>query len=103
MASAVASTTQALRRLVVWQDPDRMSGAPCFAGTRVPIKILFDYLEAGDSLNQFLDDFAGVTREQALGALRLGKEEFSFRQGWQEAQQGHSLPVSTLWDGIDAE
>ena len=64
-----------LRNMVVWQDPDRMSGAPCFAGTRVPIKALFDYLEAGDSIKTFLDDFPGVSREQVLGALRLGKEQ----------------------------
>ncbi len=65
----------ALRTLVVWQDPARLSGAPCFAGTRVPIKALFDYLEAGDSLNDFLDAFPSVTKEQALGALRIGKEQ----------------------------
>ncbi len=78
--SATTQTTKLnkyilLRNLVVWQDPDRMSGAPCFAGTRVPIRTLFDYLEGGDSLNEFLDSFPGVTREQALSALRLGKEQ----------------------------
>jgi uncharacterized protein (DUF433 family) len=62
------------RDQIVWQDPDRMSGVPCFTGTRVPIKTLFDYLEGGDSLNEFLDHFPGVTSEQALGALRLGNE-----------------------------
>ena len=67
--------TAAARAQVVWQDPERMSGAPCFAGTRVPVRTLFDYLEAGDSLGTFLDDFPGVTREQALGALRIGKDE----------------------------
>ncbi len=69
------SATLSLRDLVVWQDPNRMSGIPCFAGTRVPIRSLFDYLEAGDSLTEFLDAFPGVTKEQALGALRLGKEQ----------------------------
>jgi uncharacterized protein (DUF433 family) len=64
-----------LRDLVVWQDLERLSGTPCFFGTRVPIKSLFDYIEAGDTLNDFLDAFPGVTKEQALGALRLGEEQ----------------------------
>ena len=56
---------------VVNVDPERMSGAPCFTGTRVPINHLFDYLEAGDSLDVFLEDFPTVTRDQALGILEL--------------------------------
>ena len=51
-----------------------MSGAPCFTGTRVPVTHLFDYLEAGDSLDEFLTDFPTVTREQVLGVLELMKE-----------------------------
>ena len=43
-----------------------MSGAPCFAGTRVPVKNLFDYLEGGDTLGEFLDGLPGVTRDHAL-------------------------------------
>ena len=53
----------------VWTDPERMSGTPCFRGTRVPVKTLFDYLSAGDSLAAFMDDFPGVKREQALAAI----------------------------------
>lgn len=52
-------------------NPERMSGAPCFKGTRVPVTHLFDSLEAGDSLSDFLNDFPTVTREQALGVLKL--------------------------------
>jgi uncharacterized protein (DUF433 family) len=52
-------------------DPGRMSGVPCFKGTRVPVTHLIDYLEAGDSLGDFLNDFPTVTREQALGVLEL--------------------------------
>lgn len=52
-------------------DPARMSGAPCFKGTRVPVTHLLDYLEAGDGLGDFLNDFPTVTREQALGVLKL--------------------------------
>ena len=54
--------------------PDLVSGAPCFAGTRVPIKNLFDYLEGGESLEDFLEGFPGVSREQALGVLHLASE-----------------------------
>ena len=52
-------------------NPERMSGTPCFTGTRVPVGHLFDYLEAGDRLDEFLIDFPTVTREQALGVLEL--------------------------------
>jgi uncharacterized protein (DUF433 family) len=54
--------------------PERMSGIPCFIGTRVPVTHLFDYLEAGDSLSEFLNDFPTVTREQALGVLELMRQ-----------------------------
>ena len=52
-------------------DPEIMSGTPCFTGTRVPIKNLFDSLAAGESLEQFLEDFEGVSREQAEAVLEL--------------------------------
>ena len=55
-------------------DPEKMSGAPVFPGTRVPINHLFDYLEAGDPLDVFLEDFPTVTREQTLGVLELMRE-----------------------------
>jgi uncharacterized protein (DUF433 family) len=45
-----------------------------FIGTRVPVKNLFDYLESGDSLDQFLDEFPSVSREQAIAALELARE-----------------------------
>ncbi len=56
---------------VVHCDPDILGGTPVFVGTRVPVGTLLDYLEAGDSLNEFLEDFPTVTREQAVAALRL--------------------------------
>lgn len=55
-------------------DPEKMSGTPVFTSTRVPITHLFDYLEAGDSLDEFLNDFPTVKREQALGLLELMRE-----------------------------
>jgi uncharacterized protein (DUF433 family) len=59
---------------VVHCDPDILSGIPVFVGTRVPARTLLDYLEAGDSLDDFLDDFPTVTREQAVAALELAKQ-----------------------------
>jgi uncharacterized protein (DUF433 family) len=55
---------------LVTRSPDVMSGAAVFAGTRVPVKTLFDYLEAGDPLDEFLGDFPSVSRRQALSVLR---------------------------------
>lgn len=55
-------------------DPEKMSGTPVFRGTRVPIKHLFDYLEGGDTLEIFLDDFPTVTRAQVLGVLELSRD-----------------------------
>ena len=57
------------KRSVVKSDPEIMSGTPCFAGTRVPARTLIDYLEGGESLNDFLEDFPTVSRKQAIGFL----------------------------------
>ena len=62
------------KTLVVHSDPDILGGTPVFVGTRVPFKTLYDYLEAGDSLDEFLNDFPSVTREQAVAALELARE-----------------------------
>jgi uncharacterized protein (DUF433 family) len=58
---------------VIHSDPDILGGTPVFSGTRVPLRTLLDYLEAGDSLNEFLEDFPTVTREQVLSTLRLAE------------------------------
>lgn len=58
---------------VITSDPEVQGGAVVFAGTRVPLKNLTDYLEAGDSLEEFLDDFPSVAREQAVAALELAQ------------------------------
>jgi uncharacterized protein (DUF433 family) len=57
------------RKVIVTVDPEIMSGTPCFAGTRVPARTLIDYLEAGDSLDDFLEDFPTVSREQTIAFL----------------------------------
>lgn len=56
---------------VVRSDPEILGGTPVFAGTRVPVKNLLDYLAAGDSLERFLDHFPSVTRAQAVAALEI--------------------------------
>jgi uncharacterized protein (DUF433 family) len=53
--------------------PGLLSGAPAFTGTRVPIQALFDYIEGGDPLDEFLADFPNVTREHAIAVLELAK------------------------------
>ena len=55
-------------------DPEKLGGTPVFYGTRVPIQNLFDCLETGESLDEFLDQFPTVTREQALAVLEESKE-----------------------------
>lgn len=62
------------KKPVVCSDPEILGGTPVFVGTRVPFQTLLDYLEAGDTLNDFLDDFPTVTREQAIAALEQAKE-----------------------------
>ena len=60
-------------QLPIHSDPEIMGGTPVFVGTRVPLQTLLDYLEAGDPLDEFLEDFPSVSREQAVGALEAGK------------------------------
>ena len=55
-------------------DPESHSGTPVFVGTRMPIKTLFDHLEAGDSIDVFLDDFPSVSRELAVAVLEQARE-----------------------------
>ena len=63
-----------MRSAVIEQNPNILSGTPVFAGTRVPFQALIDYLEAGQPLTEFLDDFPTVTRKQAIAALEEAKE-----------------------------
>ncbi len=59
---------------IVHSDPEILGGTPVFRGTRVPVKNLLDYLAGGDTLDQFLDDFPTVRREQAIAALELARD-----------------------------
>jgi len=64
--SCLAVLVMTLASRIVHSDPDILGGTPVFVGTRVPMKNLLDYLEAGDSLEVFLDHFPSVNREQAI-------------------------------------
>jgi uncharacterized protein (DUF433 family) len=58
---------------LITTSPNRMSGTPVFAGTRVPVQSLIEYIEGGDSLDEFLDDFPSVSRMHALAVLEVAK------------------------------
>lgn len=58
-------------------DPETMGGTPVFSGTRVPIQTLFDYIEGGDDLNEFLDDYPGVSKELAIQVLEMAKKSLT--------------------------
>lgn len=60
---------------VIEIDPEKLGGTPVFRGTRVPIRNFFDYLEGGDSVEEFLDDFPTVEREQVMALFALIKEQ----------------------------
>ena len=60
---------------VIWVDPERVSGAPCFKGTRVPVQNLLDYIEGGSTIDAFFQDYPSVTREQVIQFLELAKDQ----------------------------
>jgi uncharacterized protein (DUF433 family) len=65
---------KALLNDVVWIDPERMSGTPCFKGTRVPIQALIDHIEGNATLEDFLTGFPSVSREQAIQFVELARD-----------------------------
>jgi len=95
---------------VVHADPEIMSGTPVFVGTRVPFQALLDYLEAGQPLSEFLEDFPSVSKEQAVAALEQAKEALMERArpavgsgtaflDWSRCPVAESVPgkVSGAW------
>ena len=63
----------ALPEPLITISPEYLSGAPIFTGTRVPVQALFDYIEAGDPLDEFLEDFPNVSREHAVAVLQMAR------------------------------
>jgi uncharacterized protein (DUF433 family) len=70
-------TAEQKRRLneVIWVNPQRMSGAPCFRDTRVPVQSLIDFLEGGETIDQFLQLYPSITRQQVLTVLDLANDQ----------------------------
>ena len=66
---------------VIVKDPDVLGGTPVFRGTRVPFQALLDYLEGGQSLDEFIDDFPTVTREAAISALEVANSVLAGQLG----------------------
>ena len=64
---------------VVHIDPEILGGTPVFVGTRVPVQSLFDYLAGGETLDEFLRQFPSVSREQAMAALEIARDELLTR------------------------
>jgi uncharacterized protein (DUF433 family) len=63
-----------MKQTIVSRNPEIMGGTPVFAGTRVPVQTLLDYLEAGDTIDEFLEGFPSVTREQVIAFLEQAKD-----------------------------
>ena len=66
---------------VVHSDPEILGGTPVFVGTRVPVQSLFDYLEGGETLDEFLRQFPSVNRDQAIAALEIARDAVLTRAG----------------------
>ena len=64
-----------MNKQIITSSPDVMSGTPVFAGTRVPVQTLLDYLKGGDSIDEFLEGFPTVTREQVIAFLEEAEEQ----------------------------
>ena len=64
---------------LIVKDPEILGGTPVFRGTRVPLRTLFDYLEGGDTLEEFLEGFPSVSRELAIATLEVAKDLLSAR------------------------
>jgi uncharacterized protein (DUF433 family) len=84
----MADETTTLPDPLITSDPNRLGGTPCFTGTRVPVKTLFDHLTAGDPLEVFLEDFPSVSREHAVAVIELShRAAVADKSGGQQAAE----------------
>jgi uncharacterized protein (DUF433 family) len=83
---------------IVWSDPDRLGGVPCFVGTRVPVHSLFDHLGEGDTLDDFLDNFPTVRRAQAKAVLNLAAERIE-DSAQKQAEDRRTVQATTRTGG----
>ena len=70
---SVTTEQTAQVREIIWVDSERMSGTPCFKGTRVPVQCLIDYIEGNSTLEEFFADYPSVSRDQVVRFLELAK------------------------------
>lgn len=73
----MTSTQRSQLNDVIWIDPERMSGAPCFKGTRVPVQCLLDYIQGNSTLSEFFEDYPSVSPEQVRLFLELAKDQLA--------------------------
>lgn len=85
------------KNAVVHSDPKILGGTPVFVGTRVPVQSLFDYLEGGETLDEFLRQFPSVKREQALAALEMARESL-LAGDLEPARSTGPQPSQSTWD-----
>jgi uncharacterized protein (DUF433 family) len=64
-----------MSKKIISSDPEVMGGTPCFAGTRVPVQTFLDYIEAGDSIDEFIEDFPRVKRAQVIALLEKATKQ----------------------------
>ena len=74
-----------MNKQLITISPEIQSGTPVFYNTRVPVKNLFDYLKAGDTLEEFLDDFPSVSKQQAVEVLQMAENILTFSHSGDEA------------------
>ncbi len=72
-----------MSKAVINRNPNILGGTPVFTGTRVPVRILMEYLETGDSLDDFLDQYPSVSREQAVQLIELATEKLTTDTGYE--------------------
>ena len=82
---------------IIVRDPEILSGSPVFRGTRVPFQNLLDYLEGGETLDEFLDDFPTLTRAAAIAALEQAKTLLVENLGWRFSSTNACLENSSLF------
>ncbi len=98
---ATVTLSESIQR-AIWINPERVSGAPCFYGTRVPVQNLFDYIKGGHTLEDFLAGFPPVTREQAEIVLEASETSL-YEQLRLEAKQKETEHLRGLiLDGVNS-
>lgn len=86
---------------LITSTPERLGGTPVFAGTRVPVQTLFDYIEGGDPLDEFLEDFPDVSREHAVAVLKASKAAIILRTVEQETYRASPDELAAVDEALE--